>query len=160
MKMSLLMLAGALAATVLAKTPAGWNDDFESARKLAAKDGKPMLVLFTGSDWCRWCVKLEGEVFSQPAFSSVIPKEMVPVFLDFPRDEMAITPVQRSKNEALARKYGIRGFPTVLLMDAKGDVIARTGYRPDGPEAYVAHLRELVASKQPAAKSEKKPEAK
>ena len=160
MKTLALILAAALSATALAKTPKGWNDDFETAQKLAARDAKPMLVLFTGSDWCPWCVRLEQEVFAKAEFATVIPKEMVPVFLDFPRDEGLVTPVQRSRNEALARKYGIRGFPTVLLVDAKGGVIARTGYRPGGPEAYVSHLRDLVAAKKSAAKAEKKPEAK
>lgn len=147
--------AAALAASAFAAVPRGWTDDFEAAQKRAAKEAKPMLVLFTGSDWCIWCKRLEGEVFSQEAFSKAIPKEMVAVFLDFPSDESLVTPERRMKNEWLGRIYGIRGYPTVLLMDAKGEVFAKTGYRPGGAEPYVEHLRQLVAEKMPkAAKAE------
>ncbi len=147
--------AAALAASAFAAVPKGWTDDFEAAQKRAAKEAKPMLVLFTGSDWCIWCKRLEGEVFSQEAFSKAIPKEMVAVFLDFPSDESLVTPARRMKNEWLGRIYGIRGYPTVLLMDAKGEVFAKTGYRPGGAEPYVEHLRQLVAEKMPkSAKAE------
>ena len=151
------LAAAALSASVFAAVPKGWTDDFEAARKLAEKEAKPMLVLFTGSDWCIWCQRLEQQVLSQDAFSSAIPKEMVAVFLDFPNDG-SVKPERRKQNEALARKYGIRGFPTVLLMDAKGEPFARTGFRPGGPEAYVEHLREL-AKKAPVAKKAEKPAA-
>ena len=147
--------AAALAASAFAAVPKGWTDDFEAAQKRAAKESKPMLVLFTGSDWCIWCKRLEQQVLSQEAFATVIPKEMVAVFLDFPSDG-SVTPERRKRNEALAKKYGIRGFPTVLLMDAKGEAFAQTGFRPGGPEAYVTHLRELVAAKKPAKKAEAK----
>lgn len=148
-KILFVLVAAALAASTLAAVPKGWTDDFEAAKKRAAKESKPMLVLFTGSDWCIWCKRLEGEVFSKEAFTSAIPKEMVPVFLDFPSDESLVTPERRQKNEWLGRFYGIRGYPTVLLMDAKGEVFAKTGYRPGGPEPYVQHLRQLVAEKMP-----------
>ena len=162
-KMLFLFAAAALAVSAFAAVPKGWTDDFEAARKRAEKESKPMLVLFTGSDWCIWCKRLEGEVFSKADFATAIPKEMVAVFLDFPSDESLVTAERRKLNEALARKYGIRGFPTVLLMDAKGKVFAQTGYRPGGPALYVEHLRELVAQKMPkaeAAKPAAKPEAK
>ena len=156
-KMMFALASAVLAASALAAVPKGWTDDFDAARKLAEKDAKPMLVLFTGSDWCIWCQRLEEQVLSQHAFSTVIPKEMVAVFLDFPNDG-SVKPQRRMRNEELARKYGVRGFPTVLLMDAEGKPFARTGFRPGGPEAYVKHLREL-AKKAPGAKKAEKPAA-
>ena len=158
-KMLFALAAAALAASAYAAVPKGWTDDFEAARKQAEKESKPMLVLFTGSDWCIWCKRLEEEVFSKDEFATVIPKEMVAVFLDFPSDESLVTPERRKQNRELGMKYGVRGFPTVFLMDAKGEPFAQTGFRPGGPAAYVDHLRELVSSKMPGAKAAAKREA-
>lgn len=144
MKKILFILAAALAVTSLAAVPKGWTDDFEAAQKRAEKEKLPLLVLFTGSDWCPWCVRLEQEIVSKPAFADVVVKEFVPVFLDFPNDESLVKPELRKKNEQLAMKYRVRGFPSVLLMDAAGKVKARTGYRAGGPEEYVKHLRGLL----------------
>ncbi|GHC67685.1 hypothetical protein GCM10007100_39710 [Roseibacillus persicicus] len=119
-----------------------WLTDFEAGKKQAAETGKTLLVDFTGSDWCHWCIQLDKEVFSQEAFEPVA-EEYVLVELDFPQDETLITPEQRGKNEALAEKIGIEGFPSVILFDAKGRPFARTGYQEGGPEAYLKHLAEL-----------------
>ena len=118
-----------------------WHTDFEEGKKAAAESGKTLLVDFTGSDWCHWCIKLKEEVFSQEAFASVS-EDYVLVELDFPQGEGLITPEQRAKNEEIAQKFSVQGFPSVILFD--GDrAIARTGYQAGGPEAYLNHLAEI-----------------
>ena len=124
-----------------------WTQDFEAAKKQAAEQGKDLLVDFTGSDWCGWCVRLDKEVFSQKAFIDEAPKHFVLVKLDYPRDKTLITEKVKAQNAELKTQYSISGYPTILLMDAKGVPYARTGYQKDGPESYNKHLAELRKTK-------------
>ena len=143
MKKIILTVAAALAAGAFAM-PAGFTDDFDAALKKAAAEKKTVFALFTGSDWCIWCKRLEGEVLSQKAFSDEVGKTFVPVFLDFPNDKSLVKAATAKRNKELSEKYAIRGFPTVLLLDAKGEVLAQTGYQKGGPEKYLAHVKGLV----------------
>jgi len=122
----------------------GWMTDFEAAQAKAAEKGKPMLLDFTGSDWCGWCIKLKKEVFSKKTFKDYAESELVLVEVDFPRGKKQ-SDALKAQNEALAEKYGIRGFPTIVLLSPEGKLIGKTGYRPGGAEAYVAHLKEALA---------------
>jgi thioredoxin-related protein len=121
----------------------GWTQDFAAAKELAAKDKKDLLMDFTGSDWCGWCIKLDKEVFSQDAFKNVVPNDFVLVTIDFPQDESKITPEIKAQNEKLQNEYGIQGFPTIILADAKGRPYAQVGYEEGGAEKYVANLATL-----------------
>jgi len=124
-----------------------WLADYDKAVEQARLEKKDLLVDFTGSDWCGWCIKLDDEVFSKPAFHDAATKEYVLVALDFPRDAAVKAKVPNPKrNEELRDKHDIQGFPTIMLMTADGDVYGRTGYQPGGPEKYVEHLAELRAS--------------
>ena len=120
-----------------------WLTDFEAAKKVAAESGKPILINFSGSDWCGWCIKLDKEVFAKPEFLSYAKDNLVLVHADFPRKKK-LPKEEAAQNKTLAATYGIRGFPTVVLVDATGKVIGQTGYRKGGPESYVEHVKELV----------------
>ncbi len=120
-----------------------WTSDFEAAKAKAKADKKLLLVDFTGSDWCGWCIRLRNEVFEKEEFIKNAPKQFVLVELDFPRQK-ELPEKLKLQNEKLARQYKVRGFPTVLVLDPEGDVIARTGYRPGGAEEYLNHLAEFV----------------
>lgn len=120
-----------------------WLTDAEAARELSAVTGKPVLMNFTGSDWCGWCIKLEREVFTRPEFASFAEEELILLKLDFPRRK-AIAPELAARNEALSQKYDIKGFPTILLMGPGDQLLARTGYQPGGAERYVEHLRDYL----------------
>ena len=118
-----------------------WIADFDEGAKAAKAAGKDLLVDFTGSDWCGWCIKLHDEVFKHDEFLDGTDPNFVRVALDYPHNPPAIAKVPNPKRNAeLAQKYHIRGYPTVLLMTADGEVYGRTGYQPDGPEAYVKSL--------------------
>ncbi|MDA0989346.1 MAG: thioredoxin family protein [Verrucomicrobia bacterium] len=140
-----IFLASAVAAQA---TGSEWLTDFEEAKRVAAETGRPILVDFSGSDWCGWCIRLEKEVFSQAAFSTYAKDNVVLFLADFPsQEEQPAATVKQ--NEALQQKYGIRGFPSVLLLDAEGNVLAETGYQPGGAERYVNHLKALIAKPAP-----------
>ena len=123
----------------------GWLTDYEAAVAESKKTGKPIIANFTGSDWCRWCVKLHKEVFVKPEFKTWASTNAVLLELDFPRRK-ALSAELKAQNQELKKKYGVRGFPTVLILDAEGNKLAKTGYRRGGPEEWVSHAELLLAS--------------
>jgi thioredoxin-related protein len=132
------------------KAAAEWFADFDKAVAKAKAEKKDLFVDFTGSDWCGWCIRLHNEVLKHDTFLGPAGKEYVLVSLDFPHGEEAKAKVPNEKrNQELQAKYGIQGFPTVLLMTADGDVYARTGYQQGGPEKYVEHLTAIRAKGRP-----------
>jgi thioredoxin-related protein len=135
------VLFGALVRSVRADEET-WQTDFKTALDKAKKEKKYLLVDFTGSDWCGWCIKLHNEVFDKEPFKTDAPKQYVLVELDYPHQKKQPEELKK-QNAELSDKYKIEGFPTVLLMDAEGQVIARTGYRDGGPEKYLKHLAEF-----------------
>ncbi len=146
---SLLMTwAAALAAPAAAGE--GWIAEWDVAAKAAKAAGKDLLVDFTGTDWCGWCIKLDEEVFAHDTFKTAIVADYVLCALDFPRGDEAKAKVPNAaRNEELREKFGVNGFPSILLMTADGELYARTGYEAGGPEAYLKHLAELRASGRP-----------
>ncbi|MDA3926436.1 MAG: thioredoxin family protein [Kiritimatiellae bacterium] len=122
-----------------------WQSDFEVAKAQAKESGKPIFALFTGSDWCSWCVSLHDEVLSKSEFLKYAADELVLFEADFPRKKK-ISSADKKQNQALAAKYGIRGFPTVLILDAEGGKLAETGYKAGGPKVYVDHVKSLLKS--------------
>ena len=133
-----------------------WLTDMGKAMKLAEKTGKPILVDFSGSDWCGWCMKLDREVFAKKAFKEFAKKELILVLLDFPNRKF-MTAEQKKHNQKWAKKYKVRGYPTVLLLDAKGKVLLRTGYEAGGPANYIKMLKAKFPTKKvtKAAKAKK-----
>ena len=118
-------------------SPSGWQTDFSAALSQAAKENKPVLLDFTGSDWCTWCIKLDKETFSQAAFKEYAAKNLVLVELDFPNNKMQSEAVIQ-QNQSLQQKYGVEGFPTLILLDPKGKEIGRkVGYVPGGPKGFI-----------------------
>lgn len=116
-----------------------WVDDVAYAKQVASSTSRPILTLFTGSDWCGWCKRLDGEVFSKPEFKQFASQKVVMLKIDFPRG-IPQTDAVRQANRALQTQYGVRGYPTVVLTDATGRELGRTGYKPGGPPAFIAEL--------------------
>jgi thioredoxin-related protein len=135
------LLLGTVSRTARAEDSA-WQTDFKAALEKAKAEKKYVLVDFTGSDWCGWCIRLHKEVFDKEPFKSEAAKQYVLVELDFPH-EKELSKELKKQNTELSEKYKVQGFPTVLLMDGEGKVIARTGYRPGGPEDYLKQLAEF-----------------
>lgn len=125
----------------------GWTTDYEAAKKEAAGAKKSLLIDFTGSDWCGWCIKLNDEVFKHDTFKNGVKDKFVLVELDYPQDKSGQSEAVQKQNEELAKKYVIEGFPTILLTDEEGRPFAATGYEPGGPAEYVKHLDGLLAKR-------------
>ena len=119
-----------------------WLTDLEAAKARAQKENKHVLVFFTGSDWCVWCKRLSSEVFRKEAFQSEALKHYILVELDFPAQN-SLPEELTARNKKLAEQFKIAGFPTVLLLNADGREIARTGYRAGGPETYLLQMAAL-----------------
>ncbi|MCA1810320.1 MAG: thioredoxin family protein [Lentisphaerae bacterium] len=144
------VLAGVVSAVYAAEAKpeqaqASWLTNFEQAQKQAKEQDRPILVNFSGSDWCGWCIRLDKEVLSQTEFKNYAKDNLVLFVADFPQQKKLPEPVAK-QNQALLEHYGVQGFPTLLLLNAKGDVIARTGYQTGGAQAYVEHLAGLIAA--------------
>jgi len=123
----------------------GWYADYDEALSHARETGKPMIVDFTGSDWCGWCIRLDEEVFSTDVFKAAA-DQYVLCALDFPNGEEAKAAVPNpERNEELSEEFGIQGFPTILVLTSEGELLARTGYQAGGPEAYLEHLETIQA---------------
>ena len=125
----------------------GWLVDFEKAKVQAAKEGKSILMEFTGSDWCPPCIQLEKNVLSQEAFKTGAPKNFILLKLDSPRDKSKQTPEEIEQYKVLSKQYAVQGVPTIFLTDAKGKPYWQTvGYSGDSADKYVANLNAQLAT--------------
>jgi len=127
-----------------------WLDSYDKAKQQAADQGKDVLVLVTGSDWCIWCKKLESEVLNQDGFSAKVSADFVLLKLDFPRNKELSESVKTQNETLLAEfraKHGFKEYPTVYLTNAQGLPYAKTGYQEGGLEKYLKHLAFLKKAK-------------
>lgn len=138
--------SGAIALAIATSTPAQagpeWLTDYKRAQQEAKTSNKLLLLQFTGSDWCGWCIKLDREVFSKPEFREYASKNLILMEADFPRAKPQ-SPTVRKQNEELAAQYQILGFPTILVLNGDGQKIGELGYMPGGPNAFIAELEKL-----------------
>ena len=138
---TLLVMASALClATSAARAQLNWHTDYGSALKQARDEGKLLLINFTGSDWCGWCIKLKAEVFDKPEFAAFANANLVLLEIDFPRRK-AQTEQQRINNSILQNKYRVEGYPTLVVATDSGRPMHMLGYVPGGPRPFVAELK-------------------
>jgi thiol-disulfide isomerase/thioredoxin len=130
----------ALLVSLNASAKVTWLTDLDAAKAQGIKENKPLLVDFTGSDWCPPCIQLHKVVFESAEFAAVASKYVL-VELDYPR-KTPQAPELKAKNAELSKKFGISGFPTVLLIDAKsGDVFGKTvGFGGQTAKEYLDKL--------------------
>ena len=128
-----------LTGTLLAAEPT-WLTDLDKAKAQAAAEKKHVLINFTGSDWCTFCIKLQKEVFSQPEFAEYARKHLVLVEIDFPRKKEQ-PPELKKANKKLQEQYGVTGYPTLILLDSTGKQVGKkVGYGGGGLAALLADL--------------------
>lgn len=120
-----------------------WHESYAEAQAEAAQTGRPILANFTGSDWCGWCIRLEDEVFATPQFSDWAKQNVVLLKLDYPRKTRP-SPEIREQNSRLAKQYEIRGYPTILFLDADGNIISQYGYDSGGPEPWIGNANQML----------------
>ena len=131
-----LFLGGAAAAEL------NWATDYDTALKQAKEEGKLILVDFTGSDWCGWCIKLKAEVFDTPEFAAFANANLVLLEVDFPHRKI-LSAEQQAANEKLATRFGVKGFPTVFVLNSEGRPLAQTGYQAGGARAYINAIQQI-----------------
>ena len=119
------------------------ESNFLMAKEKATQEGKQILMVFSGSDWCKPCIQLKKEVLSQDEFLQYKEDHLIHLELDFPyRKENQLSETQLRHNEELAEEYNPKGaFPAVLLLNSKGDVLKKISYKKGmSPEDFIKNL--------------------
>ncbi len=136
-----IVAAAAMAAT---STPKGFTDDLGAALKSAKANKRYVVAVFSGSDWCGWCKKLEKEILSTEEFRKGAAGKYELVYIDNPRNKDLLSEHGKKNNEKLTAKYDVNGFPTVLILDGEGKKVAEMGYDRGGPVRYLEKLEEVT----------------
>lgn len=119
-----------------------WQTDLKTAEDIAQKENKEIILVFQGSDWCAPCIKLDREIWSTDKFQDYAKEHYVLLQADFPRKQKnQLSPEQQEKNKKLAATYNQQGyFPLVVVLDEKGQVLGKTGYKKASPNEYIKLL--------------------
>lgn len=134
----------AIALSASAFAAEGWQTDLDKAIEQAKTEKKSVLVEFTGSDWCPPCIAMRKNVFTKKEFIEAASKKFVLVELDFPKGDKELA----EKNQPLAEKYKIDGFPTVVLLDSEGKEFTRfVASKFPEVQAFLNHLDEALENK-------------
>ena len=130
-----------------------WETNVNKAIEVSKKTKKPMLLFFTGSDWCGWCIRLQKEVLKTPEFASWAKQNVVLVELDYPRSKPQTNEIKQ-QNAQLQQIFGIQGYPTVhfaTVSDTKGKInfksLGNTGYVSGGPSAWLGVANGILKKK-------------
>lgn len=146
--LSVSLLAAVLAFTVGHANPAegtaigSWTEDQAAAQAKATETDRPILVLFTGSDWCPPCKSLESEVFGDQAFYDWADQNVVLLKADFPRRKAQAETLKEANRALRDRAPGFEGYPSLYLWDVKTDNLRQVsvGYAGDGTRAVIQRI--------------------
>ena len=148
-KRSVLTLFLALAAFA-ARGEARWLTEYSAALAAAEETGRPILTVFTGSDWCQHCRILEQNVLETETFRTWAEDRVVLLMIDLP--QQGITLDERKARSRVCLKYGVRSFPSVVLVAPDGAaIVTQSGYHGQGPEAWVATMETRLPAQSVAA---------
>ncbi|WP_329805987.1 thioredoxin family protein [Flavobacterium facile] len=115
MKKLILVFAFLISGFITQAQELNWQTDMSKATELSLKENKPLLLFFTGSDWCGWCIKLQKDVLKTSEFANWANENVILVELDFPRSKPQ-DPTLKMQNQQLAQTFGIQGYPTVWFV--------------------------------------------
>jgi thiol-disulfide isomerase/thioredoxin len=117
-----------------------WGTDLPGALRQAQSENRLVLLDFTGSDWCPWCIKFDQEVLSTGQFAAYANDKLVLVKLDFPRHTEQSAALKQA-NQELFQKFNVDGYPTYILLSSSGKELGRqVGYAEGGPTAFITEL--------------------
>jgi len=155
--MALASWAGMAFATAPASgaTPGEWTQAYQAAKAIAAEKGLPILLNFSGSDWCYWCKLMDKQVFSKQEWKDWAKDNLVMVLIDFPRDKSLVPAEYVARNEGLLKKYSVAGFPTFILLSSDAQaVLGQLGNsRNATPKSFIAEIEALTSAKDKSAAS-------
>ncbi len=135
-----ILVALGLFCAVSARADSAWGTDYKKAQEQAKASHKLVLLDFTGSDWCGYCIQLDRAILSQPEFKDYATKNLVLVEIDFPRRK-SLSIETRKQNQELAERYQIEGFPTLVVLNGEGKTVWRyDGFYTGGIAAFLAEL--------------------
>ncbi len=121
MKKIILVFAFLISGFIAQAQELNWQTDMAKATELSLKEKKPLLLFFTGSDWCGWCIKLQRDVLKTTEFANWATQNVILVELDFPRSKPQDNNI-KMQNAQLAQTFGIQGYPTVWFVNpVKGE---------------------------------------
>ncbi len=131
-----------------------WHTDMNKAIEISVKTQKPMLLFFTGSDWCGWCKRLVKEVYDKPEFAKWAKNNVVLVEIDFPRRSKLSEETQK-QNRELQQMFGVRGYPTIWFVkpETKNQAsvnlsqLGSTGYVAGGPTKWIESAEKILSNK-------------
>ena len=149
------LACGLAAATFGAKmsdsVPKGWSEDYAAACETAKKENKFVLLAFSGSDWCGWCMKMEKEIYSNKSFIDGVKKRFIPVMIDSPQNKEILSPLAKKQNAKLVKEFNVHGYPSTVVVRPNGEVVKRFGgYRQGGPQAFLDELNAAADAVDPA----------
>ena len=131
-----------------------WETNFDKAAEISMKTTTPILLFFTGSDWCGWCIRLQKEVLKTPEFAAWAKDKVVLVEVDFPRRSPQLPETQQQNNQ-LQQLFAVQGFPTIWFtrpstVDGKInlDKLGSTGYVAGGPSKWIEGANQILSVKQ------------
>lgn len=143
MKKLVLLLAATLTTCTLLAAEGEWLTDLTKAQAKATAEKKLVLIDFTGSDWCPPCKNLHKTVLTSEEFTKFAKENLVLVDIDFPNSKPQSAEL-KAANKELAKKFGITGYPTIVVLDASGkEVFKKVGYGGTSAKDYVADLAKL-----------------
>jgi len=129
-----------------------WHTNIDKAMEISKKEKKPLMLFFTGSDWCGWCIRLQKEVFYKKEFVKWAKDNVVLVELDFPRKKQ-LEPTLQQQNYSLQSAFQVQGYPTVWFVNSdtkEGKTnftqLGSTGYVAGGPEAWISGANQILAN--------------
>jgi protein disulfide-isomerase len=141
-----ILVALGLFSAVSVQADSAWGTDYKKAQNEAKANHKLVLLDFTGSDWCGYCIQLDKAILSQQQFKDYANKNLVLVEIDFPRRK-AQSVEMRKQNQELAERYQIDGFPTLIVLDGEGKTVWRyDGMYAGGIAAFLAELDKIKKS--------------
>ena len=145
LSLGVLLAFGLLLSPFCVRADSGWITDLKKAQQDAKADHKVVLLNFTGSDWCGYCVQLDRAILSKPEFKDYANKNLVLLEIDFPRRNGPRWNAQsielKKQNMELAEKYQVEGFPTLVVLDGEGKTLWKyEGYFAGGVAAFIAEL--------------------
>lgn len=123
-----------------------WTMDYEAAVKLATEKKVPIMINFTGSDWCFWCKLMDENVFADEKWKTFAADNVVLVTVDFPKDQNIVPEKFVGQNEELKKKFGIRGYPTYIVLDSDGETqLGQLGAgRDKTPEIFIKEYKRMI----------------